>query len=206
MTPLSTRYVRPLSFCLLVALIPVAVHSYFHLDRDDCSGTLSLVPAARSDTTHAAFLQERFDSFQLSEGGFAQDGVHFDYTIIRSYDPKRLYHRPEKSLVLHADVASRSIEWLPASSGPLPIHLAHYREEGQAIAVAYLLVFGSSPVASPYWPHLRAAPFEMFAGRRPMTLVLIQARGFPNDLHNMERVEDEWLVSWWEKYRTACLP
>jgi hypothetical protein len=150
-------------------------------------------------------MRERFESSQWGEGSFFRDGVRFDFSIIRSYDAKRLYHRPENSLVDHAFVVqSRGIEWVRADSGALPIHRAYYGDTDPAILVAYLLVYRFSPVASPYWPQLRAAPIEIFSGRRPMTLFLIQARGSPGSLREMEKVEQEWLLSSWEKYRFAC--
>ena len=208
MTRLSLRYVRPLSACLLLALIPVVVHSYFRVEIDDCKAPWAFVPesaqASDSGGSRDAWMRELFQSSQWDEGSFFRDGLRFDFSIIRSYDAKRLYHRPENSLVEHAIVERRGIEWVRADSGALPIHRAYYGDTDPAILVAYLLVYRSSPVASPYWPHLRAAPVELFSGRRPMTLFLIQARGSPGSLREMEKVGREWLLSSWEKYRFAC--
>lgn len=207
MTRLSRRYVRPLSACLLLALIPVVVHSYFQVEIDDCKAPSALAPesvqASRSGGSRDVWMRQRFQSSQWDEGNFFRDGLRFDFSIIRSYDAKRLYHRPETSLV-HAVVARRGTEWVQADSGALPIHRAYYGDTDPAIVAAYLLVYRSSPVASPYWAHLRAAPVELFSGRRPMTLFLIQARGSPGSLGEMEKVEREWLLSSWEKYRSAC--
>jgi len=208
MTRLSLRYVCPLSACLLLALIPVVVHSYLQIEIDDCKTPWAFVPesaqASHSGGRRDAWMRERFQSSQWDEGSFLRDGLRFDFSIIHSYDAKRLYHRPENFLVEHAIVERRGIEWVPADSGALPIHRAYYRDTDPAILVAYLLVYRSSPVASPYWPHLRAAPIELFSGRRPMTLFLIQARGSPGSLREMEKVGREWLLSSWEKYRSAC--
>ncbi len=131
-------------------------------------------------------------------------GLRFDFSIIRSYDAKRLYHRPENSLVEHAMVARRAIEWVPAGSSALPIHRAYYDDTAPTIVVAYLLAYRSSPVANPYWAQLRAAPVELLAGRRPMTLFLVQARGSLGSVREMEKVEREWLLSVWERYCSAC--
>lgn len=208
MTRLSLRYVRPLSACLLLALIPVVVHSYLQVEIDDCKGSWAF-GSKFAQTSHPsgsrdARMRERFQSFQMQEGSFLRNGMRFDFSIIRSYDVKRLYHLPETSLVEHAIVERRGIEWVPADSEALPIHRAYYGDTDPAILVAYLLVYRSSPVASPYWAHLRAAPVELFSGRRPMTLFLVQARGSPGSLRQMEKVEREWLLSSWEKYRSAC--
>ena len=209
MTRLSLRYFVPLSACLLLALIPVVVHSYIQVEIDDCKAPWAFVPqseqASDSGGGRDAWMREFFHSSQWHEGSFSRDGLHFDFSIIRSYDAKRLYHRPETSLVEHAIVQSRGIEWVRADSGgALPIHRAYYGDTEPAILVAYLLVYRSSPVASPYWPQLRAAPVQLFSGRRPMTLFFIQARGSPGRLQEMEKVGREWLLSSWEKYRSAC--
>lgn len=208
MTRLSLRYVRPLSACLLLALIPVVVHSYLRIEIDDCKVPWAFASesaqASDSGGTRAAWMRERFQSSQWHEGSFFRDGLRFDFSIVHSYDPKRLYHRPENYLVQHAIVKSREIEWVGTNSGALPIHRAYYDSTDPAILVAYLLVYRSSPVASPYWPHLRAASVELFTGRRPMTLFLIQARGSPGSFREMERVGQEWLISSWERYRSAC--
>jgi hypothetical protein len=207
-TRLSLRYVRPLSACLLLALIPVVVHSYIQVESDDCKAPWVFMPksaqASDSGGSRDAWMREFFESSQWREGSFFKDGLRFDFSIIRSYDAKRLYHRPETSLVEHANVERRGIEWVGAGSGALPIHRAYYFDTDPAIVVAYLLVYRSSPVASPFWVHLRGAPVELLSGGRPMTLFLIQARGSRGSLGEMEKVEREWLLSSWEKYRSAC--
>ena len=208
MTRWSLRYLRPLSACLLLALIPVVVHSYLRVEIDDCKAPWAFAPElaqpSGSGGRRDALMREQFQSFEWHEGSFSQDDLRFDFSIIRSYDAKRLYHRPENSLVKHALVKSRGMEWLTTDSGALPIHRAYYGDTDPAILVAYLLVYRSSPVASPYWAQLRAAPFLLFTGSHPMTLFLIQARGSPGRLREMEGVEQEWLRSSWEKYRSAC--
>jgi len=208
MTRLSLRYVRLLSACLLLALIPVVVHSYLQVKIDDCRDPRAFVPepaqAPASSASRDTWMRQQFQSSQWQEGSFSRDGLRFDFSIIRSYDAKRLYHRPETSLVEHAIVVRRGIEWLRTDSQALPIHRAYYGDMDPAILLAYLLLYRSSPVASPYWAQLRAAPVELFSGSRPMTLVLIQARGSPARLQEMEKVGREWLLSSWEKYRSAC--
>jgi hypothetical protein len=195
---------------LLLALIPVVVHSYLQVEIDDCKAPGAFLresePASHSGGARDAWLRERFQSSQWSEGSFVRDGQRFQFSIIRSYDAKRLYHRPENSLVEHSVVVKdREVEWVRADSGALPIHRAYYGDMDPAILVAYLLVYRSSPIASPYWPQLRAAPVELLSGRRPITLFFIQAHGSPGSFREVEKVEREWLLSSWEKYRSACM-
>ena len=209
MTRLSLRYVRPLAACFLLALIPVVMHSYIHAEIDDCKAPGAFisqsVQASHSGGSRDATMREQFQSSQWNEGSFFRDGVRYDFSIVRSYDAKQLYHRPENKLVEHTLIVDRrGIEWVHADSGTLPIHRAYYGDTGPAVMVAYVLVFRSSPVAGPYWPHLRAAPVELLTGARPMTLFLIQARGPRASFPEMENVGREWLLSSWEKYCSAC--
>lgn len=205
MITLSRRYLVPLSACLLVALVPVTIHSYLKFDRDDCAAASGLFAANAGGLKPNVNGREQFQSFQMSDGSFVKDGVQFDYSIVRSYDPKRLYHRPENTLVRHdAIVEKRGIDRVQTPSGELPIHRAYYDQANRAIVVSYLLVFRSSPVASPYWPHLSAAPIEVFTGRLPMTLFFIKAEASPGATQEAEAAEREWLVGSWRAYREAC--
>lgn len=209
MTRLSLRYLYPLSACLLVALVPVVVHSYLQLEINDCQDARAFIPAPPLTSDAAkrrdSWMRERFQSSQWHEESFVKDGLRFDVSIIRSYDAKRLYHFPENSLVEHTlFVEGRRVDWAPGDSSPLPIHRAYYNNTNPAVMVAYLLVYRSSPVASPYWAQLRAAPVELFSGRDPMTLFFIKARGTPGRLPEMETIGREWLRSAWANYRSVC--
>ncbi len=209
MIRLSTRYVVPLSICLFVTLIPVVVHSYIRAQVEDCSNSWAFFPgpshASLAERRRDDWMRDRFQSDQWHEGSFFRVGARFDVSIIRSYDPKRLYHRPENSLVEHAVVKSRKVESVQADSGSLPIHRAYYEDSDPAILAAYVLVYRSAPIADPYWSQLRAAPVELFLGRRPMTLFFIQAHGPRSSLPQMEQVEREWLLTSWQKYCSACI-
>jgi hypothetical protein len=210
MMRLSRQYVAPLSGCLLVALVPVVVHSYLRVEKSDCRNPEALLsvssPASDAARKRDSWMRERFESAQWHEESFVRDGLRFDVTMIRSYDAKRLYHRPENSLVARSLlVEKRGIEWAPAASGPLPIHRAYYSNPESDVLVGYLLVYRSSPVASPYVAQMQAAPVELFAGRYPMTLFFIQGRGSPGSLGKMESIARDWLVSAWAKYRSTCM-
>ena len=208
MNRLSLRYVYGISACLLLALIPVVVHAYLHLEVDDCRRTPLLLPQITRASTSAekreAWMRDVFQSSLWNEGNFVKDGFRFDFSIIRSYDAKRLYHRPENYFADRAFVERRTVEWIPDDSGEIPIHRTYYGHTDSVTVLAYLLVYRSSAVASPYWAQLRAAPLELFSGRYPMTLFLIQTHGPAARLGTMEAMAREWLISEWQSYRSAC--
>ena len=161
MTRLSQRFLWPLSVCFLVALVPVVVHSYFRLEVEDCNSISALLTQAVTPSPIAGRdveIRGRFLTSQWREGTFESDDLRFTFSVIRSYDAKRLYHRPEDVLVEHMTVASQGLELLKTDWGSLPIHRAYYANTDPAIVVSYLLVYHSSPVASPYRAQLRAAP------------------------------------------------
>jgi hypothetical protein len=208
MTRVSLRYFYALTACLLVALIPVVVHSYLHLETDDCKGVQRFIPSntptSISEKKRDAWMRDTFHSTQWYEGSFAKDDLRFDFSIIRSYDAKRLYHRPENYFAERAFVQRRGVEWLPTSSGEVPIHRTYYGSTQPATVLAYLLVYHSSPVANPYLAQLRAAPAELFGGQHPMTLFLIQAHGPADHFDRMETIAREWLLSARATYGSAC--
>jgi len=208
MMRLSLRYCYALSACLLVALIPVVVHSYLHLKTDVCKGGRHFIPqstpASPSEEKRDAWMRETFHSAQWYEGSFVRDELHFDFSVVRSYDAKRLYHRPENYFAERAFVKSRDIEWLPTGSAKVPIHRTYYGNAEPATVVAYLLAYHSSAVANPYLAQLRAAPAELLGGQYPMTLFLIQAHGPPDRFDQMETIAREWLLSAWATYRSTC--
>ncbi len=208
MTRLSHRYMWPLSGCLLLALVPVVVHSYFRVDVEDCNAFSTFLPQfayVSRGAGHDAQIKDRFETSEVREGSFSAHALRFDFSVIRTYDAKRLYHRPEDTLVEHSIVATHGIQWAATGSGTVPIQRAYYDPGDPAIVVSYLLVYHSSLVANPYWAQLRAAPAELFTGRHPMTIFLIQARGPQDRLSDMENVEREWLLTSWQKYRSACM-
>jgi len=209
MTRLSLRYLYPLSACLLLALVPVVVHSYLNVRIEDCKAAARVfvqqsTPASESSRKRDAWMREQFEAFQWREGSFVKGGQRFDFSILRSYDAKRLYHRPENYFADRAFVRERGMEWVATDSGAVPLHRVYYDDPSGAVLVAYLLVYRSSPVANPYWAQLRAAPVELFSGRTPMTLFLIRAHGAPGTLRVMENVGREWLLSSLGDYRSAC--
>ena len=207
MTRLSLRYSYALSACLALTLVPVLVHSYLDFRVDDCRNVRLLIPEApptSSAEKRNAWMQQTFQSSQWNEGYFVRDGVRFDFTIIRSYDAKALYHRPENYFAERAFVKRREVEWVSTSLGKLPIHRTYYGDSDPGTLVAYLLIYHSAPIANPYWAQFRAAQVELFNGRSPMTLVLIRAHVSPVGFVTAETTARGVVLAAWRNYLSTC--
>jgi hypothetical protein len=199
MASISSRFAPHLCGVLLPALAAVAAHRYVGFERDDC------IEAARLTSGEAprqAAFREVFGAFQSAEGPLP--GVAGRFAILRSRDPKRLYHHPELFFVRGA-VASRTVvEWLQDGSEQVPIHRVHYGASVPPRAVAYLLIYHSRPVDNPYRAQLAAAPGELLGGPLPMTLAFVSAEAVRGDPAALAALARDWLLDFWRRYKTAC--
>jgi len=208
MTPVSRRYVPHLLVVMAPTLMAVLVHSYKGLSVDDCRQPLVLFlnddhTAARA--ARDAWMRETFHATEWAEGSFTTEGREgdFGFVIIRSYDPKKLYHRPEHRLA-KVTAARRTIESVTSGAETLPIHVIEYRQGEQPQMAAYLLVYNSRPVANPYWAQLAAIPGQLLTGARPMTLFFISGGGAPVERTAIKDRAKMWLADAWRRYQVAC--
>jgi hypothetical protein len=152
-------------------------------------------------------MNEHFRAIQWSEGSINVPGTPavLRTTIVRSYDAKKLYHRPEKHLFDEAAVDFRSSEYLDVEGGAIPIHRAHYSNPGRANVAAYLLVYESRPVSNPYIAQFAALPLQMLRGPAPMTLFFVSGFAPENQAEAVTAAAKQWLALSWQRYRTSCL-
>ncbi len=208
----STRYVPHIVALIVLAAIPTLLHSLGRFDVDDCANSPALL--APPDAAHAPLLsaEERvhLDNYwgagNWSAG--ALDGGDQDqrlrYVIVRSFDPKAVYHWPEARVVDHRH-SSRSLEEVTIDGMRLPVHRAFYEPQGsRTTVVAYLLVYDAQAVGNPYLAQLLAGPKQVLLGRRPMWLFLVYGEVGKGEREAAEQRAREWLASAWERHRTAC--
>jgi hypothetical protein len=188
-------------------LVPVLVHSYGGLEVEDCPRAAAelFADAGPPDSKRDAWMREAFQAEQWAEGRFTGGDAAIDcsFLVVRSYDAKRLYHRPYNSLAEGAAGGSR-LEWISSGSGRIPIHLVQYESGDPARLTGYLLVYNSRPVAHPYSAQLAAFPLQLLSGARPMTLFLISATGPRPEWPAIGGQVRQWLAAQWQRYRTAC--
>ena len=117
MTPLSSRYQPHIVVLTFLTLIPVTIHSYVKVRDDDCPNPAQLVQelqARASDPGRSERMQFLYDAEQYWEGAVAPgpNGFGLRYAVIRSYNAKRLYYRPEHRYLRGAVPNVQTIEWI----------------------------------------------------------------------------------------------
>lgn len=207
MIPVSSRYTRPICFSFLPVLAVVVVHSYVGIRSDDCPGSAAVsAELAAGGSPSSPGMRSVFDAFDWHDGTLAvpQTSSHLKFAVVRSYDPKKLYHHPEVAFVREAAATGRGLDWVTVDGENLPIHRAYYSVKQPAIFVAYVLMYRSQPVSNPYWTQLRSFPAELLTGQRPMTLFFISGTSPESDSEAMQKRAVEWLASSWRKHRASC--
>jgi hypothetical protein len=207
---LSRRYALHAVALLLVPLFPVAIHSYGRYDTDDCANVQALLgPVAieGAEDTRGAWMKRVFSAVQWKEASLPPAGssAQFKTSVIRSYDPKKLYHHPESGLIQKASLNSRGTESIEINSESIPIQRVYYAAADRATIVAYMLVYGSRPVANPYVAQFTALARQLRRGRMPMTMFFISGTGPLSQETVMEQQAKQWLADSWQQYRAACL-
>ncbi|MFQ5515264.1 MAG: hypothetical protein ACE5FG_12635 [Myxococcota bacterium] len=212
MTIPSRRYQLPLTVLLLLTLIPVAVHSYAGLRRDECREPEALIGYAGAtppDPGRDRRMRKRFAAQEWWEGTLdpTPQAPALRYVVIRSLDAKRLYYRPDDRLLSGGSPERREIEWLDTEGVPLPIHHSRYAipsRAGPRRMVGYLLTYQGRPVANGALVQLRSAPAQLLRGRSPMTLFLVWGEVSAAQAEAAEDHARRWLLAAWESYREAC--
>jgi len=208
-TPVSARFGAPLALLCCVALVPVALNSYASRRLDDCAHPQVLIPgtgiddpALRAERERAT--RETFEAFAFREG-VIRETPEISYSIIRTWDPKRVYYRPAYWLSGHAEPSSIHVESISAGERSIPIHRLEFAPGAGAVRVAaYLLVYRGEPVADAMREQIRAAPSLMLSGARPMTLFYAQSE---TSLEDAPRASDSlasWLAKSWQQYDSIC--
>ncbi len=211
MIRLSKRYQPHLAILLGMALVPVAVHSYVQVRSDDCAHPerlLGVASASTPDPERDAWVGGRFDADAWWSGQLEpeRDGMSLEYTVIRSYNAKRLYHRADDRL-LAPTAEARVVEWLDVDGTRIPIHRSFYKQslaDGSQYLTAYLLMHEGEAVANGYLAQLKHAPAQLIRGSRLMTLFMVSGEARLQMIGAAEQVAHEWLQSAWENYLLSC--
>jgi hypothetical protein len=207
--PFSTRYMGSMAVICALGLAPVAIHSYGKLEIDDCARPDQL--ASRRDWERLP--ERRRERLRLLLGAFsAREGSipgepgepNLEFSIVRSWDPKRLYYRPDHEIVETFLPTGRELEQLESGPDALPIHVPIYPENA-AIHAAYLLVYDGVAMRDPVLEQMVRSPRMMFRGARPITLYFarVQRAGAPDEARRRVRA---WLAEAWERHRSVCDP
>ena len=174
---ISSRYAPVVCALVGLALVPTFIHSYAASPADDGRHT-DRVPALlagyasrASDAHNETWGQRRFESFDWTQRLYTAAGDEVTLTVVRSYDPKSLYHHPELAVAEGEGFAAERIMTLPHSP-EIPLHVLHGDRENGATAL-YVLHYADRFVADPIPFQLRIAGQLLVTGRQPMTLFFV---------------------------------
>ncbi|HTO08055.1 MAG TPA: exosortase/archaeosortase family protein [Myxococcota bacterium] len=212
--PLSGRFALPAAALFAVALVPVSIHSYLHVRRDDCANPDALVPAMGPGMVTAerdAEVRRNFDVHQWREGRLppGEGAPELKFAIVRSYDPKQLYYRGTRRLWWDIEPGGDQPDWLEVDGAKLPIVRSRLGGDDDAhrdrdAVIESFTVYEGKPVENGWRTQLRAAPRQAFTGSRPMTLFAIRSDVNASQREAAERRAREWLAASWRNYRAVC--
>ncbi len=205
-TPLAPRFVPALTAACALALVPVGVHSYAALRVDDCAAGDVLAPRVTDDGERSAYMAVAFDTDRWREGTLASGNgaPEMSFAVIRSWNAKNLYYRGTRRLWLDVKPGADRIEWLESDDGSLPIVRSELEDEREHAVIAALVVYEGRPVESGWKAQLRAAPRQMFAGARPMTMFAVRADVRADNREAAEARARTFLLDSWRSYRALC--
>jgi exosortase len=212
--PVSDRYsLATFALCAL-ALVPVVVHSYIGLRKDDCANPQGLIPeslAGAATPERDAALRRALDVYQYREGRIPAygDAPELRFAVVRSYDPKALYYRGTRRVWGDVVPGGDTHDWIEAEDAKLPITRSKIegrtdRKRGEDAVVAALLVYEGQPVEIGWRTQLLAAPRQTLTGRRPMTLFAVRADVMPEQRDAAQKRATQWLLDSWRAYRAIC--
>ena len=139
---IAHRYVPIVCVLLAVALVPTLIHSYSDnvLADGRRAAALSTVLAGYTSSPsdrNATWGQRRFGSDDWVERHYTRGADTVRLTVVRSYDPKSLYHHPELAITYGEQFAGEEITHLP-NRPEMPIHTLVPAEQEEAVA-SYVL-------------------------------------------------------------------
>lgn len=176
---ISPRFVVPICLLLGFALVPTIIHSYLDkVERDALrtSGIENELAGYRGTATKrgASWGQRRFGSDDWIERAYVngRDEVHL--TVVRSPDPKALYHHPELAIADAVPFAGTSIVRFPQRS-EIPVFVLE-QGIGSSASALYALHYDDEFVEAPISFQLRTAGQLLFSPRKLMTLFFVLDR------------------------------
>jgi hypothetical protein len=176
-SPISHRFLPVVCLLLAAAIVPTIIHSYSGATHDDRRTTAAIpavlvghdsVPSERA----ATWGKRRFDSDDWTERVYSgASGQKLRLTVVRSLDPKSVYHHPELAVAYRTSFVGEDV--IRMSERPeVPVHVLKPGPGVDASAM-YVLHYDTRFVDNPIAFQIRAAGELLFSKRRPMTLFFL---------------------------------
>jgi hypothetical protein len=176
---MSTRYAAAVVLLLTLVLVPTVVHNYLGVRRDDGRRAIQVAdglngfPWTDRGTRGVQWAVRRFDSRDWAERAYAApDGSTVRVSIVRTYDPKRVYHHPELAIAYGTELPDKSVVRM-ASMPDVPVHVLRGDSAAAPKMALYVLHYGDAFVENPLTFQFRLAGGLLVGGREPMTLIFV---------------------------------
>lgn len=194
---ISPRHVFVVCILLALALVPTLIHSYTGDVVDDGLMTATIPTSLAGFTSSpsgrgANWGKRRFGSDDWVERNYVSPGDEVRLTVVRSYDPKALYHHPELAVAYGPKYGNSFAERQVARLNPrpdIPVHVLRPAPESRALAL-YVLHYDGEYVENPVRFQIRTAGELLFSRRKPMTLFFAHDLSVsnPSDLERLPSV------------------
>lgn len=182
---IAPRHLPAICGLFALALIPTLVHSYSGNGAPDGLNTAAIPDflsdyTGRATTRSATWGKRRFDSDDWIERTYANPGGdELTLTVVRSYDPKRLYHHPELAMAYGTDFQTLQTRRLPAHPD-MPVHVLVPARGVNARGI-YALLYHGRFVEDPILFQIRTAGELLFSKRKPMTIFFVLDPAAPRE-------------------------
>ena len=170
---IAHRYLPILCVLLAAALVPTLIHNYsgdVEVDGRRAAAIATMLADYTSTPTDrsATWGKRRFESDDWIERHYTKGGDTVRLTVVRSYDPKSLYHHPELAISYGEQFSGEEIARL-SNRDELPVHML-VPEEQEETAAAYVLHYGDRFIDNPIVFQIQTAGELLVSRRRPMTI------------------------------------
>jgi hypothetical protein len=206
---LSSRYAPHLLAFLAPVTVIVIAHSYIGMQAQDCTRATLLfsLDSKESDSDEHKRMRQAFSAERWQDGVLTLPHPEWEgnYAVVQSYDAKKIYHRPERVLIRESNPIKRATEYADFDGTSAPIrHLYYAPAESRVLHAAYLLIYDSQPVDSPYLAQIELAPWQILRGTYPMTLAFVSLTGPAAAAGDLEKQAVSSLLASWRQYKAVC--
>jgi hypothetical protein len=170
---IAHRFLPVLVLLLAIALVPTLIHSYAGSVVRDGRMAAALAPtlagyASIPSSRNATWGQRRFNSDDWIERHYTKGADTVRLTVVRSYDPKSLYHHPELAVAYGRQFVDVKTTQL-ADRPEMPVHVL-VPGPGEEAAAAYVLHYGDRFVSDPIRFQILTSAELLLSRRQAMTL------------------------------------
>jgi hypothetical protein len=179
---ISTRFLSVVCALVGLTLVPTLIHSYAETEVRDGLSTQVIstslagyqgVPSGRN----ATWGKRRFDSDDWTERNYTSQGDTVKLTVVRSFDPKSLYHHPELAIAYGPSYVRSEVKRF-AQRPEIPVYVLYTDKDGGTVAM-YALEYDRAFVEDPIRFQIRTAGELLFSRRKPMTIFFVTDGNVP---------------------------